>query len=229
MFETTKFVKAASASVLRGGAYKLRTSPYSFQGLGINGLKILHSVSKKLNMPSITEVTEIADIKIIEQYADAFQIGTRNMQNFKLLKAVGQSNKPVILKRGMAAKIKDLLLAAEYIVSEGNENVILCERGIRTFNNYTRNTLDLNAIPYLKNKTYLPDIVDPSHGTGIREMVKPMSKAAMACGADGLMIEVHYKPEVALSDGHQSLYPNQFKELMNELKLLANILNKTIV
>ena len=226
MLNTSKSVKTASAIAIRGGAYKPRTSPYSFQGLGLNGLKILKLVSQKLNIPSITEIIDTTNIKLTEQYCDAFQIGARNMQNFQLLKAVGETRKPIILKRSMCGNIEELLFAAEYIASKGNSNIILCERGIRTFNTYTRYTLDLNAIPYLRSKTHLPIIVDPSHGTGIRQMVSPMSKAAMACGADGLIIEVHHNPNKALSDGNQSLYPKQFKKLMIELKKLSSVLNK---
>jgi len=216
--KTAKIVKEAGAHCLRGGAFKPRTSPYSFQGHGLNGLKILEKISQEFSIPSITEVIEVQDVKDVEKYASAFQIGARNMQNFRLLKAVGQSQKPVILKRGISATVKELLLAAEYIVSEGNPNVILCERGIRTYETATRNTLDLSAIPYIKEHCHLPVIVDPSHGTGIRSFVEPMSKAAVACGADGIMIEVHYNPKIALSDGQQTLFPEQFNELMINLK-----------
>jgi len=218
MLTTAQVVKAAGAHGLRGGAYKPRTSPYSFQGLGIEGLQILHDVSEIVRLPAVTEVVEVEDVAAVEQYAAAFQIGARNMQNFRMLKRLGQSRKPVILKRGMAALVDDLLLAAEYIVSEGNPNVILCERGIRTFETATRNTLDLSAIPHIKQHSHLPVIVDPSHGTGVREYVAPMAKAAAACGADGLMIEVHYNPKIALSDGQQSLNPEQFTQLMHDLR-----------
>jgi 3-deoxy-7-phosphoheptulonate synthase len=218
MHTTALTVKEKGAHCLRGGAYKPRSSPYSFQGLGEEGLRILHDVSEETGMPAITEVVETQDVLLVERYASAFQVGARNMQNFRLLKALGKSTKPVILKRGMSATLEDLLLAAEYIVSEGNPNVILCERGIRTFETATRNTLDLNAIPFIKQKSHLPVIVDPSHGTGVREFVIPMSKAAAACGADGLLIEVHCSPKDALSDGHQSLDPDQFAQLMAELK-----------
>lgn len=228
MFETAQAVKEAGAHCLRGGAYKPRTSPYSFQGLGLEGLKILHEVSEQLNMPAVTEVVEVQDVVEVEQYAAAFQVGARNMQNFRLLKRLGQSRKPVILKRGMSALVQDLLLAAEYIVSEGNPNVILCERGIRTFETATRNTLDLNAIPHIKQYSHLPVIVDPSHGTGIREYVAPMAKAALACGANGILIEVHHKPKVALSDGQQSLDPEQFAQLMRDLRLLAKAVGKKL-
>ena len=218
MLSTAQAVKEAGGHCLRGGAYKPRSSPYSFQGLGIKGLHILNDVSKSTGLPVVTEVVEASDVKTVERWADAFQVGARNMQNFRLLKKVGRSQKPVVLKRGMAASVEELLLAAEYIVSEGNTNVILCERGIRTFETATRNTLDLNAIPYIKQHSHLPVVVDPSHGTGVRDYVGPMAKAAVACGADGLLIEVHFNPKEALSDGQQSLYPEQFAQLIKELR-----------
>jgi 3-deoxy-7-phosphoheptulonate synthase len=221
-------VKSAGARCLRGGAYKPRSSPYSFQGLEVEGLKILHQVSKETGLPVVTEVVEVADVEVVAKYADAFQVGARNMQNFRLLKAIGQGKKPVILKRGMAAKVEDLLLAAEYIVAEGNSNVILCERGIRTFETCTRNTLDLNSVPYMKEKSHLPVIVDPSHGTGVRDYVTPMALAAAACGANGAIIEVHPNPKVALSDGQQSLYPHQFQTLMEKLGLIVTAMGKEI-
>ena len=217
MLLTARAVKRAGARCLRGGAYKPRSSPYSFQGLGLEGLQILREVSQRLHMPAVTEVVEVGDVAAVEEHAAAFQVGARNMQNFRLLKALGQSGMPVILKRGMAASVDDLLLAAEYILSEGNPNVILCERGIRTFETATRNTLDLNAIPHIKQHSHLPVIVDPSHGTGVREYVAPMAKAAVACGADGLLVEVHCNPKEALSDGHQSLDLRQFAGLMRGL------------
>ncbi len=217
MHKTAQAVKSHGAGCLRGGAFKPRTSPYSFQGLGLEGLKILHSVSEEMTLPAVTEVVEVSDVDAVEQYAAAFQVGARNMQNFRLLKALGQSRKPVILKRGMAASVEDLLLAAEYIVSEGNPGVILCERGIRTFETATRNTLDLSAVPHIKQHSHLPVIVDPSHGTGVREYVAPMSRAAAACGADGIIVEVHCDPQSALSDGQQSLNPDQFGRLMEDL------------
>ncbi|TFH65060.1 MAG: 3-deoxy-7-phosphoheptulonate synthase [Gemmatimonadales bacterium] len=228
MQRTAEAVKLAGALVLRGGAYKPRTSPYSFQGLGQEGLEILRDVAQGLGMSAVTEVVEVADVAVVEQYADAFQCGARNMQNFRLLRALGQSRKPVILKRGMAAKIEDLLLAAEYILAEGNPNVILCERGIQTFETATRNTLDLNAVPLIKQKSHLPVIVDPSHGTGLRELVGPMAKAAAACGADGLLVEVHCDPEKALSDGRQSLDTKQFEVLMRELEPFAAAAGKQL-
>lgn len=226
LLETARAVKKAGADCLRGGAFKPRTSPYSFQGLGLEGLKLLHEVGQNVGLPTVTEVVEVADVEAVERYASAFQVGARNMQNFRLLKALGQSRKPVVLKRGMAAKIEDMLLAAEYIVSEGNPNVILCERGIKTFETATRNTLDLNAIPYIKQHSHLPVIVDPSHGTGIRELVEPMALAAAACGADGVIIEVHRNPKEALSDGQQSLYPQQFEQLMERLRPFLSLLGK---
>lgn len=215
---TAEFVKKNGVNCLRGGAFKPRTSPYAFQGLGLEGLKILKRVSEDLKISTVTEVVEVSDVDAVEKYASAFQVGARNMQNFRLLHALGQSRKPVILKRGIAATVKELLLAAEYILSEGNPNVILCERGIRTYETITRNTLDLNAIPYIKEKSHLPVIVDPSHGTGVRNYVEPMAKAAIACGADGLIIETHCNPEEAWSDGDQSLYPEQFKNLIENIK-----------
>ena len=225
MAETARAVKKAGAHCLRGGAYKPRSSPYSFQGLGLEGLQILQKVSRETGMPAVTEVVEVNDVAEVEQYSSAFQVGARNMQNFRLLKALGESKKPVILKRGMAATVEDLLLAAEYIVSEGNPNVILCERGIRTFETATRNTLDLNAVPYIRQHSHLPIIVDPSHGTGVREFVAPMAKAAVACGANGLLIEVHHSPKDALSDGHQSLSPDEFEKLMAELHAFVDVVN----
>jgi 3-deoxy-7-phosphoheptulonate synthase len=226
MEETARAVKEAGAHGLRGGAFKPRSSPYSFQGLGMRGLKILKEVGEATGLAVVTEVLEAGDVPAVEGLADALQVGARNMQNFRLLTRLGRSRKPVILKRGMAATVEDLLLAAEYIVTEGNPNVILCERGIRTFETATRNTLDLNAVPYLKQKSHLPVMVDPSHGTGVRDLVAPMAKAALACGADGLLIEVHRNPKEALSDGQQSLYPHQFMKLMKELRPLVRALGR---
>ncbi len=228
MMATAQAVKEAGAHGLRGGAYKPRSSPYSFQGLGVEGLEILQAVSLETGLPAVTEVVEAGDVSTVEQYAAAFQVGARNMQNFRLLTMLGKSLKPIILKRGMAATVEDLLLAAEYIVAEGNPNVILCERGIRTFETATRNTLDLNAIPFIKQHSHLPVIVDPSHGTGIRDFVSPMAKAAIACGADGLLIEVHIDPRAALSDGQQSLYPEQFTRLMQDLNAFAEAAGRTL-
>jgi 3-deoxy-7-phosphoheptulonate synthase len=221
MRTTAEAVRAAGASALRGGAFKPRTSPYAFQGLGREGLELLREVSEALGLPCVTEVVEVADVELVDRYADAFQCGARNMQNFRLLRELGQARKPVILKRGMAARIEDLLLAAEYVLAEGNPDVILCERGIKSFETATRNTLDLNAIPFIKSRSHLPILVDPSHGTGLRELVPPMSRAAAACGADGLIVEVHCAPEEALSDGRQSLYPHEFSALMRDLAPVA--------
>ena len=205
------------AVAIRGGAFKPRTSPYSFQGGGLEALQVMNQVKQELGVPAVTEVMDSSLVEVIAEHVDALQIGARNMQNFNLLKAVGKVQTPVILKRGIAATIEELLLAAEYIVDAGNPHVILCERGIRTFETATRNTLDLTAVAYIKQKSHLPVIVDPSHGTGIRELVGPLAKAAVAVGADGVMIEVHHEPKEALSDGKQSLYPQQFEQLVNEL------------
>jgi 3-deoxy-7-phosphoheptulonate synthase len=225
---TALAVKRAGAHALRGGAYKPRTSPYSFQGLGRAGLELLRAAADETGLPCVTEVVEVGDVELVEQYADAFQAGARNMQNFRLLQALGRSRKPVILKRGMAAKVDDLLLAAEYILAEGNPSVILCERGITTFETATRNTLDLNAIPLIKQRSHLPVFVDPSHGTGLRELVTPMAKAALACGADGLLVEVHCDPPKALSDGRQSLFPEQFESMMQELRPIAAAVGRVL-
>jgi 3-deoxy-7-phosphoheptulonate synthase len=221
MRSTAGAVKAAGAHGLRAGAFKPRTSPYAFQGHGHEGLKLLRATGDEFDLPVVTEVMETSDVDLVCEYADAVQVGARNMQNFSLLKALGKAGKPVVLKRGMAAKVEDLLLAAEYLLAEGNENVILCERGIRTFETATRNTLDLNAIPYIKQKTHLPVLVDPSHGTGVRDFVLPMALAAAACGADGILVEVHEDPAVAWSDGAQSLYPQGFEQLMAALRPIA--------
>jgi 3-deoxy-7-phosphoheptulonate synthase len=228
MRATALAVKQAGAHALRGGAYKPRTSPYSFQGLGQDGLEILRDVSRETGLPAVTEVVDAGDVELVDGYAAAFQAGARNMQNFRLLQALGRSRKPVILKRGMAAKVEDLLLAAEYILAEGNPNVILCERGITTFETATRNTLDLNAIPVIKQRSHLPILVDPSHGTGFRELVAPMAKAALACGADGILVEVHSDPPNALSDGRQSLFPEQFAAMMRELRTIADAIGKVM-
>lgn len=218
ILETARAVKAAGAHLLRGGAFKPRTSPYSFQGLAEDGLKLLAEARAETGLGIVTEVMNLRDIEVVTEYADALQIGARNIQNFSLLREVGQTSKPVILKRGMAATIQEWLMSAEYIVSEGNERVILCERGIRTFETYTRNTFDLSAIPVVHKLCHLPVIADPSHGTGIRDLVAVMSKAAVAAGADGLLLEVHPDPESAFSDGAQSLLPGQFASLMKTLQ-----------
>lgn len=223
-----KEVRKAGATFIRGGAFKPRTSPYTFQGLGEEGLKILAEARKQTGLPIVTEIMDPRDIDVILKYTDVIQIGARNMQNFRLLQEVGSHDKPIVLKRGLSATIKELLMAAEYIMAQGNNNVILCERGIRTFETATRNTLDLNAIPVLKNLSHLPVIVDPSHGAGQWKLVAPMSKAAIAAGADGLMIEVHTNPEEALSDGEQSLKPSKFTALMKELKAVAKAVGREI-
>ncbi|OGX24897.1 MAG: 3-deoxy-7-phosphoheptulonate synthase [Omnitrophica WOR_2 bacterium RIFCSPHIGHO2_01_FULL_48_9] len=221
-------VKKAGATVLRGGAFKPRTSPYDFQGLGEEGLKYLAEVGKKVGIATVTEVMDPRDVGLIAQYVDVFQIGARNMQNFSLLKEVGMTQKPVILKRGMSATIKDLLMSAEYILSQGNFNVVLCERGIRTFETATRNTLDINAVPVVKQLSHLPIIVDPSHATGRWGLVPSVAKAAVAAGCDGLMIEVHENPEEALSDGPQSLIPENFNNLVKDLRLIATAVSREI-
>ncbi len=215
--EVARIVKEAGANLLRGGAFKPRTSPYSFQGLAEEGLKFLAEAKAETGLPVVTEVMNPSDVDLVERYADVLQIGARNVQNFALLRQAGQAKKPIFLKRGMMTTIEEFLMSAEYILSEGNPNVILCERGIRTFETATRNTLDLSAIPILKTESHLPVIVDPSHATGTWHLVNPMARAAIAAGADGLMIEVHPKPEQALSDGAQSLTPENFALLMKEL------------
>jgi 3-deoxy-7-phosphoheptulonate synthase len=217
LLETATAVAEAGATILRGGAFKPRTSPYSFQGLGVEALRYLAEAGAQTGLPVVTEVMEPNQVEIVNRYADILQIGTRNMQNYSLLQAVGRIEKPVMLKRGYGATIEEWLMAAEYIVSSGNPNVIMCERGIRTFETYTRNTLDLSAIPLLHHLTHLPVIADPSHGTGKRWLVKPMSLAAVAAGADGVMVEVHPRPDEALSDGDQSLTLGEFRDLMTAL------------
>ncbi len=228
MMETAKAVKSAGGVILRGGAFKPRSSPYNFQGLGEEGLKLLQETRSETGLPIVTEVMDTRMVDLVAGYADILQIGSRNMQNYPLLKEVGMLRKPVLLKRGMMATIEEFLLAAEYILNQGNEQVILCERGIRTFETTTRNTLDLGAVPMLKHLSHLPVIVDPSHGTGHRWMVPPMAKAAVAAGADGLIMEVHYKPEEALCDGHQSLSPDEFTRLMTDLKKIAQAVGRDI-
>lgn len=224
IIDIAKEVKKQGANILRGGAFKPRTSPYSFQGLKEEGLKYLKEASNLTNMPMVTELMSVDDLEVVSKYADIIQIGARNMQNFALLKAVGKTNKPVLLKRGMSATIEEFLMAAEYIMSQGNENVILCERGIRTFETYLRNTLDLAVVPAIKELSHLPIIIDPSHATGRWNMVEPLSKAAVAIGADGLMIEVHNDPKNALSDGAQSLKYKNFSNLMKSINKIKEII-----
>src|SRR5215471_1087151 len=221
-------VKAAGANILRGGAYKPRTSPYSFQGLGEAGLKILRDVGRKHQMPTVTEVMDPRQVETVNCYADMFQVGARNMQNFDLLREVGQTHKPVLLKRGMSATVKDLLMSAEYILAEGNPNVVLCERGVRSFEDSTRNMLDLASVPNIKGQSHLPVIVDPSHATGRPDLIPAMACAAVAAGADGVHVEVHSCPEKALSDGPQALLPKQYAEVMGQLRRLAEVMGKTL-
>lgn len=228
LMESAMIVKKSGAQFLRGGAFKPRTSPYAFQGLEEAGLKLLAEAREMTGLKIVTEVVDVDSVALVSQYADVMQIGARNMQNFQLLKAVGRTNKPVLLKRGMAATISEWLNAAEYILNEGNFNVMLCERGIRTFEDFTRNTLDLSAVAAVKMISHLPVIVDPSHGTGLWRLVKPMAKAAIAAGADGLIIEVHPNPPEALSDGPQSLTPKNFEELMTEIAAIAGLLGRRI-
>ncbi|MFH1859781.1 MAG: 3-deoxy-7-phosphoheptulonate synthase [bacterium] len=228
IIEIAKAVKAAGASMLRGGAYKPRTSPYAFQGLGEEGLKYLAEARDVTGLPIVTELMDTKDVELVAEYADIIQIGARNMQNFSLLKAVGTVPNPILLKRGHAATISEWLMSAEYIMHAGNQQVILCERGIRTFETATRNTLDLSAVPIVKELSHLPIVVDPSHGGGKRSLVAPLSKAAVACGTDGLVIEVHSNPEEALSDGEQSLLPKDFDVLVRELKMVAEAVGREI-
>jgi 3-deoxy-7-phosphoheptulonate synthase len=228
LFAIAKLIKKAGASVLRGGAFKPRTSPYTFQGLGEEGLKYLKEVGDKLELATVTEVMDPRDVELVARYADVLQIGARNMQNFNLLKEVGLTKKPVLLKRGMSSTIKEMLMSAEYILSGGNFNVILCERGLRTFEDYTRNTLDVSAVPVVKQLSHLPIIVDPSHAAGRWGLVSPLSKSAVAAGADGLIIEVHSHPEESLSDGAQSLKPENFNQLMQELQALTKAIGREI-
>ena len=226
--QTAKKLAACGVKALRGGAFKPRTSPYAFQGLGEEGLKILREVADKYGMITTSEVMEVSQIPLFLKYVDILQVGARNMQNFNLLKCLGETRKPILLKRGLSATIDEWLMSAEYIMSGGNREVILCERGIRTFEHITRNTLDISAIPVVQKISHLPIIVDPSHATGLRDKIAPMSKASLAAGADGLIIEVHNTPETAICDGAQSLYPEQFAKLFEELKALANVVNKKI-
>lgn len=225
---TASKVKAYGAKVLRGGAFKPRTSPYAFQGMGEDGLKILRNVADEFGMAVVSEVMEIGHIELFLEYVDIIQVGARNMQNFNLLRELGQVKKPILLKRGLSATIKELLMSAEYLLAGGNDQVILCERGIRTFETSTRNTLDISAIPVIKSMSHLPVVVDPSHATGLRDKVAPMARAAVAAGADGLIIEVHCDPDTARCDGAQSLYPDQFKTLMKELAIISPAVGRDI-
>jgi 3-deoxy-7-phosphoheptulonate synthase len=218
-----RLVKESGAQLFRGGAFKPRTSPYSFQGLGEEGLKILARVREETGLPVVTEVMDDHTFDLVEEYADVIQIGTRNMQNFSLLRRAGRSRKPVFLKRGMAATIDEWLMAAEYILEGGNKQVILCERGVRTFAHHSRNTLDLSAVPVVRKESHLPIVIDPSHAAGRRDQVIPLSRAAAAVGAQGLMVEVHHAPEEALSDGAQSLYPEQFQQLCRQVKAIYDV------
>jgi 3-deoxy-7-phosphoheptulonate synthase len=229
LFTTAKSVATSGAKILRGGAFKPRSSPYSFQGLGEEGLKLLSQIRLETGLPIVTEVMDTRQVELVSEYTDLIQVGSRNMQNFPLLKEVGKCRIPVLLKRGMMATIEEFLLAAEYIFNQGNEQVILCERGIRTFETSTRNTLDLSAVPMLKHRSHLPVIVDPSHGTGVRWMVPALAKAAVAVGADGLILEVHYKPETALCDGHQSLSLDEFSKLMTDMRKIAKAVGRNIL
>ncbi len=227
-FEVAKGIKAAGARLFRGGAYKPRTSPYSFQGLGEPGLEILKNVREEFGLGIVTEAIDNESLDLVEEYADVIQIGARNMQNFSLLKRAGRSKKPVLLKRGMSATLDEFLMAAEYVMSEGNYNVILCERGVRTFSDFTRNTLDLSIVPAVQKRSHLPIVVDPSHGTGKRHKVLPLSRAAVAVGADGLLVEVHHDPDRALSDGMQSILPEEFAQLIVEAREIAAVLHRTV-
>ncbi|MFQ5797428.1 MAG: 3-deoxy-7-phosphoheptulonate synthase, partial [Bacteroidota bacterium] len=223
-----KQVKSVGAKFLRGGAFKPRTSPYTFQGLGEDGLKLLRSAADEFGLLVITEVMDWSQIDNVERYADVLQVGARNMQNFSFLKELGKATKPIMLKRGVAATIEEWLMSAEYILSGGNHQLMLCERGIRTFENATRNTLDISAIPVIHKRCHLPIIADPSHGSGIRDKVIPMARAAVAAGADGIMVEVHHQPDKALSDGAQSLFPDQFTKLMKEIQIIADAIGRFV-
>ena len=228
IFRLAKVVAKSGAKFLRGGAFKPRTSPYSFQGLGEEGLKLMRAAADENKLLVVTEVMQIDQIELIDKYTDVFQLGARNMQNFSLLKELGKVSKPVMVKRGIAATIEEWLMSAEYLLSGGNKNVFFCERGIRTFENYTRNTFDLSAIPVVHKKSHLPIIADPSHATGLRDQVPPMARAAVAAGADGIMIEIHDDPENALSDGPQALLPETYLKLMEELRLIATAIGRTL-
>ena len=228
IFKIAKLVKDAGAKILRGGAFKPRSSPYSFQGLGEDGLKLLRAAANEFQLKVVTEVMDKSQIDLIEKYADILQIGARNMQNYTFLKDLGKASKPVMLKRGLAATIEEWLMSAEYILSGGNQQVILCERGIRTFETATRNTMDISAIPVIKKKSHLPIVADPSHGIGIRDKVIPMARAAVAAGADGIIVEVHHDPAHALSDGAQARYPDLFSQMMKEVRMIARAIERSI-
>jgi len=228
-FAVAERVARAGAQFFRGGAYKPRTSPYSFQGMGEAGLQIMAEIRERFGMKIITEAIDNESLELVEKYADVIQIGARNMQNFSLLKQAGRTKKPVMLKRGMSATLEEFFMAAEYIMSEGNYNVVLCERGVRTFADHTRNTLDLSIVPAVQRLSHLPIVVDPSHGTGKRNKVTPLSRAAVAVGADGLIVEVHNQPDKALSDGMQSLYPEQFAQLVGELRSIAGAIGRSLI
>ena len=228
LFDMARLVKDLGASMLRAGAFKPRTSPYAFQGLGVEGLRYLEEVRNEIQIPIVTEVMDTRGVEMVAEVADVIQIGARNTQNFNLLKAVGRCKKPILLKRGVSGTIEELLMSAEYVMSEGNANVILCERGIRTYEKATRNTLDLSAVPVIQKESHLPIIVDPSHGTGYWHLVRPMARAAVAAGADGVVVEVHPNPEQAMSDGPQALLPKTFKQMMQELKKIAEVVGRSI-
>jgi 3-deoxy-7-phosphoheptulonate synthase len=228
LMETARIVKEAGCHMLRGGAFKPRTLPYSFQGLGEEGLEILAEARDETGLPVVTEVLAPGDVELVESYADVLQIGARNMQNYPLLRRVGSSEKPVLLKRGMAATMEEWLGCAEYVLNEGNRDVILCERGVRGFNKVTRNTLDVSAVPVIHQSSHLPVVIDPSHGTGVSSLVAPMALAGVAAGADGVMVEVHPRPEEALSDGAQSLRPPELTELMNQIREVANAVGRSV-
>lgn len=228
IFKLAEIVSKAGGKVLRGGAFKPRSSPYSFQGLGETGLELMRKAADAHNLLMVTEILEPAQISLIGKYTDIYQVGARNMQNFSLLKELGKAGKPVLLKRGLSATIEELLMSAEYILSGGNKEVILCERGIRTFETFTRNTFDISAIPVVQKRSHLPIIADPSHAVGLRDKVIPLARAAVAAGADGIMVEVHHEPEKALSDGPQALLPEQFKELMSQINMIAKVIGRKI-
>jgi len=228
IMRVAEIVESSGAKILRGGAFKPRTSPYSFQGLGEEGLKLLREAGDRFGLVVITEVIDVSLVEVVSKYADILQVGARNMQNFMLLRELGKLRKPVMLKRGMSATTEEWLMASEYILSGGNHEVILCERGIRTFENYTRNTLDISAVPIIHKLSHLPVFTDPSHGTGRRAKVIPMARASVAAGADGIIVEVHHDPDHALSDGPQSLYPEQFESMMKELRIIAKAVGRYI-